>query len=84
MVKQKMNHRDIFKQILGKHIRKKREEKGLTIQEVAFDINMDDKHLGRIERGKKLPSSFTLAKIQLEIDLHSDEYLHEFKETIKE
>lgn len=80
----KMQNRNLFKQILGKHIRQQREEQHLTLQELAFRICMDDKHLGRIERGEKLPSTYTLAKIQLEIDLSSEGYLREFEATRKE
>lgn len=69
-----------FKKILGKHIRRRRQELNLTIEELSLRTDIDDKHLGRIERGEKLPNSFTLAKLQLILNLNSDVYLSEFKE----
>lgn len=77
-----MDKQEIFKQILGKCIRKKRLSEGMTLENLADQLKMDDKHLARIERGEKRPSAYTLALIQIALDIHSDEYVLEFKQAI--
>lgn len=69
---------ELFKRILGQCIRRKRHSVGQTLESLAYDIQMDDKHLARIERGEKCPSSYTLALIQIALDINSDDYLKEF------
>lgn len=78
-----MNEIELFKEIIGKHIRAKRLELEFTLEDLAQLASIDDKHLGRIERGEKLPSSYTLSKLQIALSLNSDIYLSEFKEKIK-
>lgn len=70
--------KELFNRVLGQVIRKKREAKGWTLEDLSHHSKVDDKHLGRIERGEKCPSSYTLALIQNPLDLTSDEYLNEF------
>lgn len=45
---------------LGRQLRKYRKQSLLTLEEVAEKAGMDDKHLGKIERGKK---STTIVKL---------------------
>lgn len=75
---EKREEKDLFLTILGKHIRRKRKQRQLTLEELAEEINGNDKHLGRLERGEKEASSYTLALIQIALDLNSDDYLNEF------
>ena len=42
--------------ILGRRIREVRQIKGLTIQALAEDVNLDPSFLGQIERGVGIPS----------------------------
>lgn len=74
---------DIFRDIIGKHIRSKRLMMGLTQEEAAERIGCSSKHLGRLERGEKTPKSLMLSLIQLKLNLSSDDYLTEFEEAIK-
>ena len=78
-----LTERELFKEIVGKHIRERRLELGITLEHLAEQIGRDDKHLGRIERGEKLANSFTLGIIQIELSLNSDVYLSEFEERRK-
>lgn len=73
-----MDKEQLFTQILGKSIRQKRMEKGLTIEQLADRAEIDPDHLGRLERGEKSPRAFTLGKIQLVLNLNSDVFLQEF------
>jgi len=77
-----MNEENTFKQIIGKHIRHKRQVMNITLEELASDINMDDKHLGRIERGEKSPGGLTLSKLLIRLQLNPDVYLNELAEAI--
>lgn len=77
-----MNEKDIFLAIIAKHIRNKRLELCYTQEKVAYLVSIDYKHFGKIERGEKLPNSFTFAKIKLALDL-DNEYLTEFQNTIQ-
>lgn len=58
-----MEEKAQFRQLLGKRLREKRMEKGYVIQKVAEHADTGTDHLGRIERGEKLPSAYTFAKL---------------------
>ncbi|GAA0428893.1 hypothetical protein GCM10008983_01510 [Lentibacillus halophilus] len=58
-----MEEIDQFKQLLGKQLREKRKQKGLSIQRVAEHAHTGTDHLGRIERGEKQPTAYTLSKL---------------------
>lgn len=75
---------EIFRSIIGKHIRKKRLKRGLTQEDVAERIGCSAKHFGRIERGLKTPKGPILTLIQLHLNLSSDHYLTEFAEAVKQ
>ena len=44
-------------------MRRARQQKGLTQEELAFDAEIDLTYMGGIERGKKNPSLMVMAKI---------------------
>jgi transcriptional regulator with XRE-family HTH domain len=62
--------KDLISKAVGKYIRMKRKEKGLTIEQLAEMIDMDDKNLGRIERGTKSPYFTTVQKIAMVLNLN--------------
>jgi len=78
-----LTERELYKEIVGKHIRAKRLELEITLEHLAEQIGVDDKNLGRIERGEKLPNSLTLGLIQIALSLNSDVFLSEFEERRK-
>ena len=49
--------------ILGKNVRRLRQQKGLTQEELAFEAEIDLTYVGGIERGKRNPSLIVMARI---------------------
>lgn len=47
----------------GEHIRKLREELGISQEELGFRANMSQTYVGQIERGEKTPSLETIKKL---------------------
>jgi transcriptional regulator with XRE-family HTH domain len=62
-----------WRRIIGANIRRLREERGLSQEELGFRAEMDFGYLGKIERGKRNPSVLKLVKIAdaLEVELPS-------------
>ncbi|MFB4163898.1 helix-turn-helix domain-containing protein [Alteribacillus sp. JSM 102045] len=59
---------DMFKKTLGRFLRLKRIEKGITLEELGHIAQVDDKHLGKIERGNKIPRSDTLFQLLIALN----------------
>lgn len=49
--------------MIGRNIRRLREDRGLTQEELAVDSEIDLTYLGGIERGKRNPSLLVMARI---------------------
>jgi transcriptional regulator with XRE-family HTH domain len=49
--------------ILGKNVRRLRQQKGLTQEGLAFEAKLDLTYVGGIERGKRNPSLVVMARI---------------------
>lgn len=49
--------------IVGRNVRKLRQQRGLTQEELAFEAKIDLTYVGGIERGKRNPSLMVLARI---------------------
>lgn len=77
------NGKEILQKIIGQSIRFKRTEQKLTIAKLASITNLDDKHLGRLERGEKLPNAKTLIKLQIALNLSSDELIKKYLQKTK-
>jgi len=60
-----------WRQIVGRNIRRLREERGLTQEKLAVDSEIDLTYLGGIERGRRNPSLLVLVRIAsaLEVQL---------------
>jgi len=54
---------DEIKKQFGKHLRKLRQEKKLTQEELADKADMHSTYIGQIERGKRNPSLINLYKL---------------------
>lgn len=54
-----------FRYIVGDFIRERRDALNMTQSKLAEDADIEETHVGKIERGVKLPSSFTLWKIMV-------------------
>lgn len=69
-----------FQENLGKHIRRQRQAMNLTKEELSLRTGLDSKHIGKLERGVKLPNSLSLMKIQVALNLDLNELQSEFKD----
>ncbi|WP_459568058.1 helix-turn-helix domain-containing protein [Bradyrhizobium diazoefficiens] len=49
--------------IVGRNVRKLRQQRGMTQEELAFEAKIDLTYVGGIERGKRNPSLLVLARI---------------------
>ena len=57
---------------IGKRIKSAREEKGLTQEQLAEQVNLSPMHISVIERGNKLPRLETLINIANVLDVSAD------------
>jgi transcriptional regulator with XRE-family HTH domain len=60
---------------LGRIIREKREEKGLTQIEVAEKAELDRNYIGMVERGERNPSYLSLIKIAKGLNITVDQLI---------
>ncbi|OQB30220.1 MAG: HTH-type transcriptional regulator ImmR [Bacteroidetes bacterium ADurb.Bin174] len=60
---------------LGRIIREKREEKGLTQIEVADKAELDRNYIGMVERGERNPSYLSLIKIAKGLNITVDQLI---------
>jgi transcriptional regulator with XRE-family HTH domain len=49
--------------ILGKNVRRLRQQRDMTQEQLAFDAEIDLTYLGGIERGRRNPSLLVMARI---------------------
>jgi transcriptional regulator with XRE-family HTH domain len=52
-----------WRAILGKNVRRLRQQKGLTQEQLAFEAEIDLTYMGGIERGNRNPSLIVMARI---------------------
>jgi transcriptional regulator with XRE-family HTH domain len=52
-----------WRAILGKNVRRLRQQRGITQEELAFEAKIDLTYMGGIERGKRNPSLLVMARI---------------------
>jgi transcriptional regulator with XRE-family HTH domain len=66
-----MTMRD-WRDIVGRNVRRLRQQKRLTQEELAFAAKIDLTYMGGIERGKRNPSLLVMARIAeaLSVPLH--------------
>ena len=72
------------KKLLGVRIKELRKTRGLSQEQLSGKIDIDPKHLSRLEVGRSLPSLDTLEKLAnaLQVDLRDFfEFAHEAKNT---
>lgn len=74
--------KDLYKHI-GQKIRIARKSKEMTLEDLAFEINMDWSFLARIETGKAVASIETLYKICSALNIELS-YLFDNKDLIKD
>jgi transcriptional regulator with XRE-family HTH domain len=52
-----------WRKIVGKNVRRIRQEKRITQEKLAFEAEIDLTYVGGIERGKRNPSLLVMARI---------------------
>jgi transcriptional regulator with XRE-family HTH domain len=52
-----------WRAILGKNVRRIRQQRKLTQEQLAFEAQIDLTYMGAIERGKRNPSLLVMARI---------------------
>src|ERR1700722_19942834 len=52
-----------WRAIFGRNVRRTRQQKGLTQEQLAFEAEIDLTYLGAIERGRRNPSLLVMARI---------------------
>jgi transcriptional regulator with XRE-family HTH domain len=52
-----------WRKIVGKNVRKIRQERGMTQEKLAFEAEIDLTYVGGIERGRRNPSLLVMARI---------------------
>lgn len=69
--------------MLGKNIKNRREEIGLTQQELAEKVNVDRSMISKLEKNKTLPSISTLESLAQALKMSISELIEEKKEDNK-
>lgn len=70
--------KDTFIQKLGSHLKKVREEKGLSLNELGLQGDFDRQALWKLENGKKHLTVFSLYKICDSLGITVDEFFKGF------
>jgi transcriptional regulator with XRE-family HTH domain len=52
-----------WRDIVGRNVKKYRQQKGLTQEELAFAAKIDLTYVGGIERGRRNPSLLVMARV---------------------
>jgi transcriptional regulator with XRE-family HTH domain len=52
-----------WRAVLGKNVRRLRQQRGLTQEELAFEAEIDLTYMGGIERGRRNPSLLVITRI---------------------
>jgi transcriptional regulator with XRE-family HTH domain len=74
-----MSSKDDFLKRLGKHIRKIRLAKGLSIRDMELDNDITRQFISNIELGKSNFNIYNLKKLADALDIELDELFKDFK-----
>lgn len=55
--------------IVGRNVRRLRQERGLTQEQLAFESRVDLTYVGGIERGRRNPSLLVIARLAAALDV---------------
>jgi transcriptional regulator with XRE-family HTH domain len=73
-----------FAELLGKLLRRRRLEMGMTQAEFAWITKMSEEGYGRIERGESIPTTLTLSRIHNNTGISMDRIFQEIDRIEKE
>ena len=63
--------------IVGKNVRRIRQERGMTQENLAFEAEIDLTYVGGIERGRRNPSLLVMSRIADALSVHLTKLLAE-------
>jgi len=66
-----------WRAIFGRNVRKARQQRRLTQEQLAFDAEIDLTYVGGIERGRRNPSLIVMARIADALDVSLPKLLSE-------
>jgi XRE family transcriptional regulator, regulator of sulfur utilization len=69
------NKKMSYAKLVGVHLKRRRDEFGMTQAEFGEKIGLSEKGVGRLERGERAPSCRTLHKIQIKGEFSIDRLL---------
>jgi len=72
-----------LEEIIGKVIRRERQDRRLTIKELGDKAGLSEIYVGEIERGKKYPSSNVLESLARALELDMADLLEHMAEQIR-
>lgn len=72
-----------LQEIMGRVIRRERQQRGMTIKELGEKAGLSEIYVGEIERGQKYPSSRVLESIATALDLDIADLLELVAEEIR-
>ncbi|HET9016706.1 MAG TPA: helix-turn-helix transcriptional regulator, partial [Thermomicrobiaceae bacterium] len=70
-----MQRQSVQRQRIGPAIRRLRQERGMTLDQLAVEAGISASHLSRLERSQTLPSFTVLAKIAEVLGVNVDEFV---------
>jgi len=70
------NSQKYFNKRLGSKLRSIREQKGLTISILAQKSDVNEKYIGKIERGESSPSVYIIKKLAKGLNLKLSEIIN--------
>ena len=73
-----------LQEIIGRVIRRERQDRHLTIKELGDKAGLSEIYVGEIERGQKYPSSKVLESLAQALDVDIAELLELFAEEIRQ
>ncbi len=79
-----MEDKELFQQLLGKHLKWIRMEQGFTQEEIAEKTDLSDKYVGRIEQGLQSPSFIIMVQFSEALNFRIDPLIASVKSEIKE
>ena len=74
-----MVEKELLLKNFGIYLRKKREEKGISIRDFELESELDRHTLSKIENGKWNPSLYTLKKICKRLSIDLSDLFKDFK-----
>jgi transcriptional regulator with XRE-family HTH domain len=78
-----LDDKELFNHIIGQAIRDHREKHHMTLEQLASITQLDEKHLGRLERGEKTPLLPTFYKITIALNLSVDKLFQDIQKQQK-